>query len=186
MPSLELERYLEERAAGGSVADARFVSGFSEAEAKLTEKAIESGELSLPISTKEEPIMARDDKAENKDQIVEEILKPDFARAIKVLTHDVKPAEEHNAESRGDLSAAWKIIEDECRCNKAAAKAFNKLFNMSEEKRDDYLRTLYGLMAEAKIGISADLVDRMGDGEAPSMPVVERHGMGAENLATVQ
>lgn len=185
MPSVELSRFLQLRADGLSTENAAFESGIGLKEAELWEQAIASGEIELPKpSTKEEPIMARDDKAENKEQIVEEILKPDFKRAIKVLTHDVKPAEEHNAESRGDLSAAWKIIEDECHCNKAAAKAFNKILNMSEEKRDDYLRTLYGLMAEAKIGISADLVDRMGDGEAPSMPVVERHGMGAENLAT--
>lgn len=127
--------------------------------------------------------MAKTAKPETEE--VEQIFTPDFERAIRVLKHDVAPAEEHNAESRGDLSAAWKIIEDECHCNKAATKAFNKLLNMSDEKRDDYLRTLYGLMQEAHIGISADLVDRMGDGEAPTMPIVERHREGLATLETV-
>jgi hypothetical protein len=44
-------------------------------------------------------------------------------RVLKVLAHDVAPAEEGNASSRGDLSAAWKIIEDECGCNKSGGEA---------------------------------------------------------------
>lgn len=112
--------------------------------------------------------MAYEDQ--DNDQAIE-VKQPDFARAIRILDHDIKPAEEQNAESRGDLSAAWKLIEEQCHCNKAAAKVFAKLKAMSDEKRDDYLRTLYGLMKAARIGISQDLVDRMTDSDAPSMPV---------------
>lgn len=100
-----------------------------------------------------------------------EIQKPDFERALRILSNDVRPAEEKNAGSRGDLSAAWKEIEDGCHCNKAAAKSYYKLAGMSAEKRDDYLRTLYGLMQLGGIGITRDLVDQMGDGEAPTMPI---------------
>lgn len=110
--------------------------------------------------------MARDNEPP-----VGEIIQPDFERALRVLTHDVKPAEESNAESRGDLSAAWKIIEDECHCNKPATKFFHKLVGMSEEKRDDILRTLYGLMRFSGIGVKRDLVDQAEGIEAPSMPV---------------
>src|SRR4051812_17037893 len=101
--------------------------------------------------------MARKAKTEGEEVI--EIQKPDFERAIRIMLNDVKPGEEKSASSRGDLSAAWKAIEDECHCNKKAAKAFAKLRGMSEEQRDDYLRTLYGLMKCGGIGISRDLVD---------------------------
>jgi truncated hemoglobin YjbI len=109
---------------------------------------------------------------------------PDFEKMKRIFTRDIRPAEEKNAKVRGDLSAAWKAIEDDCHCNKRAAKQLHKLFNMSEEERDDFLRTLYGGMAAMGIGISADLVDRMGDGEAPTMPIVDGNGLGADSLAT--
>lgn len=127
--------------------------------------------------------MARTARQESEEQEVVELQKPDFERAIKVMTHDVHPQQEHNAKSRGELSAAWKIIEDDCHVNKAAAKTYFKLTGMSDEKRDDYLRSLYGLMKTGNMGISADLVDRMGDGEAPVMPIAET---AHEGLATLQ
>lgn len=116
--------------------------------------------------------MARQAKPEAEEQATE-IQPPDFEKALRILSNDVRPAEEKNAGSRGDLSAAWKAIEDDCHCNKPAAKAFYKLQGMSEEKRDDYLRTLYGLMQAGGIGISRDLVDAMESGDAPSMPEAE-------------
>lgn len=123
--------------------------------------------------------------ADTKDQ-AGEAAKPDFAKALRIIAGDIKPAEEKNASARGDLSAAWKTIEDECHCNRQAAKAFAKLRGMSEEKRDDYLRTLYGLMQEGGIGISEDLVDLMGDGEAKEMPVAKGRATSPSDLATLQ
>ncbi|ARR53471.1 hypothetical protein HY78_08565 [Rhizorhabdus wittichii DC-6] len=129
--------------------------------------------LAGPASTtSEEPAMAR----RKKDDDVQEIKKPDFKRAIRVMRNDIEPELESNAESRGNLSAAWKVVEKECHVNKAAAKDFNKLRTMSEEKRDDYLRSLYGLMKEGGVGISRDLVDQMDDDDAPTMPVADREG----------
>jgi hypothetical protein len=55
----------------------------------------------------------------------------DAERVLKVLAHDVAPAEEGTRARAGDLSAAWKIIEDECGCNKSAAKQYYKLSRMS-------------------------------------------------------
>lgn len=112
-----------------------------------------------------------------------EIAKPDFARAIRVINVDVEANSEKNAESRGNLAAAWKIVEDECHVNKKAAKDFRKIRNMSLENRDDYLRTLYGLMQEDGIGISPDLIDRLDEGAAPTMPIVEKKPV---DLHTVQ
>jgi hypothetical protein len=111
---------------------------------------------------------------------------PDFEKMERILTRDVKPAEEKSAKQRGELSAAWKAIEDDCHCNKKAAKLLHKLHMSSEEERDDFLRTLYGGMAALGIGISEDLVDQMGGDGPPTMPVVPAaKGLGAENLATV-
>lgn len=112
-------------------------------------------------------------KAKPEAEEVIEIQPPDFAKALRILSNDVRPAEEKNAGSRGDLSAAWKAIEDDCHCNKSATKTFYKLQGMSDEKRDDYLRTLYGLMKAGGIGVSRDLVDQMSGGDAPEMPQVE-------------
>lgn len=115
-----------------------------------------------------------------------EILQPDFEKMARIFSRDIKPAEEKNAKARGDLSAAWKAIEDDCHLNKRGAKLLFKLHGMSEEERDDFLRTLYGGMQALGIGISQDLVDRMTDSDAPTMPVVAASsGVSAENLATV-
>jgi hypothetical protein len=123
--------------------------------------------------------MAKDD--------VTEVLAPDFEKMKKIFQRDIKPADEKNAKTRGDLSAAWKAVEDDCHCNKKAAKLLFKLHQASEEERDDFLRTLYGGMAAMGIGISQDLVDKMQDSDAPTMPVVPAsQGLGVENLASVQ
>lgn len=117
---------------------------------------------------------------------VQEIHAPDFEKMKRIFVRDIKPAEEKTSKARGDLSAAWKAIEDDCHCNKAAAKLLHKLHGMSEETRDDYLRTLYGGMQAMGMGISQDLVDKMSDSDAPKMPVVAATaGVGTENLATV-
>jgi hypothetical protein len=121
--------------------------------------------------------MARDDQ-------VKELIAPDFAKMKRIFLNDIKPAEEKNAKARGDLSAAWKAIEDDCHCNKGGAKLLHKLHGMSEEMRDDFLRTLYGGMKALGIGISQDLVDKMADQDAPTMPVVATTGPGVESLAT--
>ena len=101
--------------------------------------------------------------------------KPDFERAISIMANEIKKSDEESAQVRGDLSASWKRIEDDCRCVKGAAKVFFKLRGMSDESRDDYLRTLYGLMEAAGIGISRDLVDQA-EGVNKSMPLAPAAG----------
>jgi hypothetical protein len=91
----------------------------------------------------------------------------DFAGAIRVMRGEIAPAEENNAESRGDLSAGWKKVE-ECGVHKGAAKAFYKLLNASTEKRDDFLRTWDGLCEAGNVSISEDLVDKMTKPFAPA------------------
>jgi hypothetical protein len=185
--SAQLDAYLAARFADGlSLEDAAFDSGLSIAEARLTDAAVERGEIQAPQPPQQPKEITVGGKAKTPADEVEEIKKPDFSRAIQVMKSTIRPAEEESAGARGDLSAAWKIVEDECHINKKAAKDFHRLSNMSDELRDDYLRSLYGLMQEAGIGISQDLVDQMGDGEAPSMPVKARSkGFGTEGLAAL-
>lgn len=113
-----------------------------------------------------------------------EIIKPDFERAIKVITNDLNPLLEKSAKVRGDQAAGWKVIEDDCHCNKKAAKDFHKLLRMDPELRDDYFRTLRGLLDVSGLGISRDLVDEAEGKEAsPVIPTVDRT---RPELATVQ
>lgn len=120
-----------------------------------------------------------------KDTDVEIVHEPDFETAASIIRSKVKPAEEKNAKSRGDLSAAWKTIEDDCHVNKKAAKDVHKLVGMSDESRDDYLRSFYGLMKQFNLGINEDLVDKAEGNGAPKMPTRKVAGMGTEALATL-
>lgn len=125
--------------------------------------------------------MARQDN----DQVTE-VHAPDFERMKNILLRDIRPAIEKDAKARGDMAAAWKVIQDECHCHKGAAKLLNKLLGMSDEGRDDFLRTLYGGMQALNIGISQDLVDQMqGEGDAPTMPIVPPTGPTTADLATI-
>lgn len=117
---------------------------------------------------------------------VETVHAPDFAKMKRIFLHDLKPADEKSAKVRGDLSAAWKAIETDCHVNKRAAKLLFWLNGQSEEMRDDFLRSLYGGMKVLEIGISQDLVDKMNDEDAPTMPVVDGKGLGQDNLATLK
>lgn len=126
--------------------------------------------------------MARQDP--KTDAKVEEVFAPDFEKMKRIFFNHIQPSVEKNAKSRGDLSQAWGAIEKDCHCNKRAAKLLFKLSNESEETRDDFLRTLYGGMKALGIGISADLVDKMNDADAPAMPMVDKQGLGADSLAT--
>jgi hypothetical protein len=125
--------------------------------------------------------MAREDKQDCTEH------KPiDAERVIKILEHDVHPQTERDAKARGELANAWKTIEDECGCNKGAAKLYFKLSGWSDEKRDDYLRSLWALMKAGGMGVSSDLVDAMEGDEPPTMPVVAPTGPTTADLATIQ
>jgi hypothetical protein len=181
MPSVQLSNYLQLRADGETVEVAAERSGIGLGEARLHEDDIAAGDLPLPPPSTRRTTMAR-----GEGEKVKEVAAPDFAKMKRIFLTDLKPANEQNAKSRGDLSAAWGAIEKDCHCNKRAAKLLFKLNGESEETRDDFLRTLYGGMKALGIGISADLVDKMSGDDAPTMPVVDKSGgMGGDNLATL-
>jgi hypothetical protein len=128
-----------------------------------------------PIQPKE-TTMARGRKKQ--EEKVEVVGKPDFERAIQLYREDIRPAQAKVGEYAQEQSTAYKEIKKGCNIHPGAAKLAFKLDQMEDAKRDDFLRSLYGLMAALKIGISADLVDQMGDDEAPRMPVAERQTPG--------
>lgn len=101
-----------------------------------------------------------------------EVKQPDFEGALRILRGDVNPSTEESAKIRGDLSAAWKAIEKDMHCNKKGAKFVHSLIRMDVQVRDDVLRTVFGLMKTAEIGISEDLVALMGDDAQSTMPVI--------------
>ena len=116
--------------------------------------------------------MAKTAMREADEKAAIEANKPDFERALRVMKNDIAPIEDSNSQSRGDLSAAWKVIADDCHVNKRAAKYFQKLLGASDETRDDELRSLYGLLETAGVGIRRDLVD-VAEGVTKKMPVID-------------
>jgi hypothetical protein len=117
--------------------------------------------------------MARGKKAADKP-INGEVPKPDFALAVKFYKEDIHPAQAKVGEFAQEQSTAYKAIKKQAYVHPGAAKLAFKLNEMEDTKRDDFLRSLYGLMQELDIGLTRDLVDAMGDGEADEMPTKER------------
>lgn len=174
--SVQLRAYVALRRAGIAREDACFESGLSAAEAALVDADEARGELAgldtTPINSEGNETMAR--KKKDAPQNGGEVAKPDFKRALSLMVTDLAPAAEESAKIRGDQSSAWKTIEKDCHLNKKGAKFFFGLRSMSQELRDDVLRTLYGLMREGNVGISEDLVSLMDEaGEDRDMPVAK-------------
>lgn len=177
--SLQLRMFRRSIAEGKSLTFACQISGITPSEGQLI---LDDDAANPPSpecfeligSARKDSDMARTAK---KDE-AHEIPKPDFERAIRILKSDLNPLTEEGAKIRGDQAASWKMIEKDCHCNKKAMKAVHSLMRMDPELRDDYLRTLYGGMEAAGIGISEDLVDQMEGDEAPAMPTRKKAPVG--------
>lgn len=126
--------------------------------------------------------MARGKKTEAPQ--VEEIKQPDFALAVRLFRQDIKPAVEAAGEHAQEASTAYKAIK-EAGVNTRAAKFVFKLADESEEKRNDVLRSVRGLLEVMNIGITDDLVSRAEGGDAgkPLIPTADPEKLG---LATLQ
>ena len=96
---------------------------------------------------------------------------PDFEMAANIIRKDVMGDREELSKVQGDLSAAWKRVQDSAHVNKGAAKEALKILQKSDETRADYLRSLSGMLAAFKIpGLTinynpGDLVDQAEDEE---------------------
>lgn len=105
---------------------------------------------------------------------VEEVHSPDFALAVRIYRHDIKPAQAKVGEYAQEQSTAYKAIKKRAYIQPQAAKIAFKLDDMEESKRDDFLRCFNGLLRELNIFMPVDLVDAAegkgstGEGVVPS------------------
>ncbi len=90
---------------------------------------------------------------------------PDFEGAAKLLKESIGGLRDEGRSIQGDLSAAWKRIENETGVHKAAAKAIMALVGKSEDYATDFLRTFDGLRGAFHLGGGDDLVDLAEQGE---------------------
>jgi hypothetical protein len=121
--------------------------------------------------------MARTAKKQTEE--VELIKAPDFEKAVRIFRHDIKPANEASGEEAQRASTAYKMIRDDCHVNARAAKFVFQLSGESEEKRNDVLRSVRGLLEAMSIGITDDLVsDAEGEPKTPIVPIVKPAQLG--------
>lgn len=123
--------------------------------------------------------------AKNNEQQAIEVVTPDFKRAVKIYRQDIKPANEKSGEHAQSASTGYKAIKNECHVNTRAAKFVFKLAGESEEKRNDVLRSLRGLLGAMKIGITDDLVSDA-EGEDTGAAIVPTAEAERPELVTVQ
>ena len=190
--SAQLDLYLAERALGATMHTAAMRAGIGINEARLTENAIARHEIPLPEpetaqafirKQEEKKIMA--DKESDAGGVSGEVLKPDFAKAVRIFRQDIKPAVEAAGERSQEASTGYKAIRKDCRVNTRAAKFVFKLASESEEKRNDVLRSLRGLLGEMQIGITDDLVSEA-EGEDTGADIVPKAKGDPVGLATLQ
>jgi len=116
------------------------------------------------------------------DEVVE-IKKPDFDLARRIYFNDIKPAQAKVGEHAQEQSTAYKEIKNAAHIQPQAAKLAFKLVEMEESKRDDYLRSLNGLLQVFRIFMPRDMVDQAeGKSESNIIPIGERS---APQLATI-
>lgn len=215
MSSRQLQTYLSLRFVDEmSREDAAAEAGFSAEEARLTDEAVARGDIVVPskdaasplgtaferarahLGTTEQPPPPRPStpiqqgettmpRSRQPTQDNEEVKQPDFERAVRIYRQDIKPAVEKSGEHAQLASTGYKAIKKECRVNTRAARFVFGLERESEEKRNDVLRSLRGMLAAMNIGITDDLVSQAEneDGDAPIVPTAEAR---RPQLATVQ
>ena len=101
-----------------------------------------------------------------------EIKTKDFAGAVRALKEDILPAQSKVGEHAQEMSTAYKHIKKNCHIQPAAARMAFRPADMEAAKREDFLRSFNGLIAELDIGLPADLVD-MAEGTKAGPPPVQ-------------
>lgn len=164
--SVQLRSYRIARRDGATIATACVLSGISLAEARLIEAddakhppPLEAFEPLIPAPT-QAPHPKEDDMARPKKQEhVEEVRTPDYQLAVRIWRNDIKPALAKSGEYAQEQSTAYKAIKKSANIQPQAAKLAFKLDGMEESKRDDFLRSLNGLLKALNIFMPLDLVD---------------------------
>lgn len=105
-----------------------------------------------------------------------EVGQPDFERAMEIYKGDIKPSQSKVGEYSQELSTAYKSIKKDCNIQPGAMKLFVKLDSMEESKRDDFLRSLNGLMKAGSIFMPRDMLDIAGgaEGQESVIPTGEK------------
>lgn len=116
---------------------------------------------------------------------VEQVIAPDFDLAVKIYHGDIKPAASKVGEHAQEMSEAYKAIKKRANIQPQAAKLAFKLDQMEESKRDDFLRSLKGLLVKLRIFMPTDLVDQAEGKGAANEEVVPTASRAAPRLATV-
>lgn len=83
---------------------------------------------------------------------------PDFEAAVQLYKSEIRPAVEDAGEASQAASSGYKRLEKDFHVNRRAAKFVFKVAGESDEKRNDILRSVRGLLDAMGIAITADLV----------------------------
>lgn len=113
--------------------------------------------------------MAR--KAQPKVEKTEQVHAPDFALAVRLFRNDIKPAQAKVGEYAQEQSTAYKAIKKNAHVDPAAARLAFRLDGMEENKRDDFLRSLRGLLHELKIFMPLDMLDMAAGAQPGESPI---------------
>jgi hypothetical protein len=185
MSSRQLRTYLALRADGLSREDAAFEAGIGVEEARLTDIAASRGEIDAPppITTGEDEMAKRKSAAPAQDN--EQVATPDFEKAVRIYRQDIKPAVEAAGERAQEASTGYKAIKKDCRVNTRAARFVFSLERESEEKRNDILRSVRGMLDEMDIGITDDLVSQA-ENEDRAAPIIPTAAPEKLQVATIQ
>lgn len=187
--------YRRLRREGSTMTTACVLAGISMGEARLLEAEdarnpppAEALEPISPAAGQPQPakenVMSRA-SAKRAAEEASEVIKPDFARAVRLYRNDIKPAMSKQSEHGQEQSTAYKEIKNQCHVQPGAAKQAFALDRMEESKRDDWLRSFRGVLKELKIFMPKDMVDDAegnDDAGGEVVPVGERQ---RPKLATV-
>lgn len=139
--------------------------------------------LTNPVDPKQKE---NDDMARpKKTPQVEEVHAPDFKKAVRIYRNDIKPVQSKVGEYAQEQSTAFKELKKLCHIQPGAAKLAFRLDGMEESKRDDFLRSLNGLLKELNIFMPRDLADiaeGKSDGATNVVPFGERAGAALATL----
>lgn len=190
--SVQLRTYRIARRDGATVATACVLSGIEMAEARLIEiddqKNPPPADAFKPLTPAPDPAPhpKEDDMARPKKQdSVEEIGTPDYQLAVRIWRNDIKPALAKSGEYAQEQSTAYKAIKKSANIQPQAAKLAFKLDGMEESKRDDFLRSLNGLLKALNIFMPIDLVDAAQGKGTTTDSVVPMGQRNKPKLATV-
>lgn len=109
-----------------------------------------------------------------------EIKQKDFAQAVRIYRQDIKQAVSKVGEHSQELSTAYKAIKKQCGISSKAAKLAFQLDDMEDFKRDDFLRSLGGMLNELGIAQPFDMVDMANESATRERPRLVTVGTGDE------